>query len=229
MRPHRRHRLLETGPDLAPIFDNGGPTCTQALSPEARPSAIPPDSGCPHDARGTARPSTAMRHRRVRGRAPRSAHGVDGRIGERHGTPPTLLGHDQPRRRGGGFHFVYGPRPATDDSTRRGRRRRGLDERPRPRRYRVSTPAPPTTTGSGRQRDRFHPREQRRAVHDPADAPSISNVSVDSVTDTTATIDFTIDPEGSDTTLLRRVRARLESYGQQTQPVDIGSRPGLRT
>ena len=60
-----------------------------------------------------------------------------------------------------------------------------------------------------------------------AGPPVISNVNVDSVTDTTATIDFSIDPQGADTSYEVELGPDT-NYGQQTpaQPQDIGSTPG---
>ena len=66
------------------------------------------------------------------------------------------------------------------------------------RRSRISTPARPITTRGGGQRDRVHARAQRRVLQDRSGPPVISNVNVESVTDTTATIDFSIDPQGAE-------------------------------
>jgi hypothetical protein len=55
--------------------------------------------------------------------------------------------------------------------------------------------------------------------------PVVSNVSVLSVTETTATIDFTIDPDGADTTYVIEYGPNT-NYGQKTAPVDIGSTRG---
>ena len=58
-----------------------------------------------------------------------------------------------------------------------------------------------------------------------AGPPVISNVNVASVTDTTATIDFTIDPAGADTQYFVEY-GHTTDYDRETQPVDIGSTPG---
>ncbi len=52
--------------------------------------------------------------------------------------------------------------------------------------------------------------------------PVVSDVSVPSVTQTNGTIDFSIDPEGPDTTYVIDY-GPTRTYGQQTQPVEIGS------
>jgi hypothetical protein len=52
--------------------------------------------------------------------------------------------------------------------------------------------------------------------------PVVSDVSVPSVTQTNGTIDFSIDPEGPDTTYVIDY-GLTSTYGQQTQPVEIGS------
>ena len=57
--------------------------------------------------------------------------------------------------------------------------------------------------------------------------PVIQNVSVDSITDTTATVHFSINPQGSDTTYLVEYGPDPNDYAQQTQPVDVGSAPGF--
>ena len=61
----------------------------------------------------------------------------------------------------------------------------------------------------------------------PPGPPVISNVSVESVTDTTAKIDFSIDPQGSDTSYYVQYGTSTD-YGQQTEPIDISSTPGAQ-
>ena len=61
----------------------------------------------------------------------------------------------------------------------------------------------------------------------PAGPPVISDVHVDSVTDTTATIDFTIDPQGSDTSYVINYGPDT-NYGNTFGTFDIGSTPGPR-
>ncbi len=58
-----------------------------------------------------------------------------------------------------------------------------------------------------------------------AGPPDVSNVNVVSVTETTATVGFKIDPDGADTTYVIDY-GPTTSYGQQTAPVDIGATPG---
>ena len=58
-----------------------------------------------------------------------------------------------------------------------------------------------------------------------AGPPVVSGTTVDSVTDTTATIELTIDPQGADTTYTVNYGPDT-NYGQQTAPQDIGSTPG---
>ncbi len=55
--------------------------------------------------------------------------------------------------------------------------------------------------------------------------PIVSNEKVISVTETTAKIGFTIDPNGADTTYTIEY-GPTTSYGQKTAPVDIGATPG---
>jgi hypothetical protein len=54
--------------------------------------------------------------------------------------------------------------------------------------------------------------------------PIVSNVTVLSVTETTATIGFTIDPDGVDTSYVVEY-GHTSAYGLSTAPVDIGSAP----
>ena len=58
-----------------------------------------------------------------------------------------------------------------------------------------------------------------------AGPPIISNVTVASITDTTATINFSIDPEGSETDYLVAYGPD-ENYGYFSQPTDLGSPQG---
>ncbi|HUA05667.1 MAG TPA: fibronectin type III domain-containing protein [Solirubrobacteraceae bacterium] len=55
--------------------------------------------------------------------------------------------------------------------------------------------------------------------------PIIANVTVASVTDTTATITFSIDPNGSDT-WYAVAYGPTENYGYFSEPTDLGSLPG---
>jgi hypothetical protein len=61
-----------------------------------------------------------------------------------------------------------------------------------------------------------------------AGPPVVSNVNVVSVTETTATIGFKIDPDGADTTYVIEY-GPTTSYGQTTAPVDIGATHGLQS
>ncbi len=55
--------------------------------------------------------------------------------------------------------------------------------------------------------------------------PAVSNVTVLSVTETTAKVGFTINPNGADTTYVIEY-GPTTSYGQKTAPVNIGATPG---
>ena len=55
--------------------------------------------------------------------------------------------------------------------------------------------------------------------------PAVSNVNVLSVTETTAKVGFTIDPDGADTTYTIEY-GPTTSYGQKTAPADIDATPG---
>ncbi|HLM86566.1 MAG TPA: choice-of-anchor Q domain-containing protein [Solirubrobacteraceae bacterium] len=64
-------------------------------------------------------------------------------------------------------------------------------------------------------------------VAPPAGAPKVSEVTVASVTQTSATIEFTIDPDGAETSYVIDYGPGTE-YGQHTEPVAIGATGGLR-
>ena len=55
--------------------------------------------------------------------------------------------------------------------------------------------------------------------------PIVSNVKVLSVTETTAKVGFTIDPDGADTTYVVQY-GPTTNYGQKTAQVDVGATPG---
>ena len=63
---------------------------------------------------------------------------------------------------------------------------------------------------------------------DVAGPPVVSNVNVLSVTETTAKVGFTINPNGADTDYVIEYGPNT-SYGQKTAPVDIGATPGPQT
>ncbi len=60
-----------------------------------------------------------------------------------------------------------------------------------------------------------------------AGEPVISNVTVASRTETTATIEFTIDPNGAEASYVISY-GPSSAYGQQTEPVSIGPTPGSK-
>jgi Fibronectin type III domain len=58
--------------------------------------------------------------------------------------------------------------------------------------------------------------------------PIVSNVKVLAVTETTAKVGFSIDPNGADTTYVVEYGPDT-NYGQKTAPVDIGAAPGAQS
>ena len=223
-------------PDLAPIFDNGGPrsdagTAGRQPGPRRSRQLGLPGDGCPRD-----RPpqperaiATSARSRRCSIGPPDASTGDAANVTDTSARP---VSHDQPRRRGRGLpfrvrnvpgraHVIARPRPPPAWSRRHARDRDALG--PQPRHHLL-------LRRGGRQRDRFHDSRPTSSSSRPMPARRcISNVNVDSVTDTTATIDFTVDPQGADTTLLRRVRARHELRpADATQPSTSARPPGAQ-
>ena len=216
-------------PDLAPIFDNGGGVQTEALLSGSPALGDPASSGCPAlDGRGTARPNNG--HCDI-GAFEAVLHGAPtaSTVGSSSVTDTTALLESTINLDGeaGGFHFVYGTSPGElTQSTPEAAA--GVVSMNGPESETVTGLNPGTTYYYDATADNATASTLASNVEQfttQADAPSISNVSVDSVTDTTATIDFTVNPEGSDTHYWVEYGPD-ESYGQQTNPVDIGSAPG---
>jgi hypothetical protein len=216
---------------LAPIFGNTGPTRTQALLSGSPALGDPASSDfCPAtDQRGIARPS---------GRCDIGA--FEAVIAGAPSTPQT----DAPQNvtetsadfaatinltgEAGGFHFLFGRSsdPATWTAT------------PEAAAGAVSSDTSVTETTIGLNpgttyyytavadnASKSTPSENVQHFTTPPGAPVISNVSVESVTDTTAVIDFTVDPQGSDTSYFVNYGADA-GYGNQTPAGDAGPDTG---
>ena len=124
----------------------------------------------------------------------------------------------------GGFHFRLGPSNDPATWTASPEAAAGVLSSDTPVTETITGLNPGTTYsshGRRRQREQLDAVGERPAFHDPPGAPVISNVSVESVTDTTAVIDFTVDPQGSDTSYFVNYGADA-SYGNQTAAGNAG-------
>ena len=216
--------------DLAPIAGNGGPTRTQALLHGSPAIGDANTTGCPTtDQRGTSRPSTGCdigAFQAVLLGPPTASTGDAENITD---TSADLSATINLHGEAGGFHFLYGTSPdALSNSTDVAAA--GV----------VSSDTSETETLSGLTPDTayYYLAAADNATSSTAGTnvqsfktlpgpPVIQNVSVDSITDTTATVHFSINPQGSDTTYLVKYGPDPNDYAQQTQPVDVGSAPGF--
>ena len=217
-------------PDLAPIFDNGGGVQTEALLFGSPALGDPASSGCPAaDARGTPRPEGQCdigAFEAVKHGAPTATTGDAQGVtdsGALLGATVNLDGE------AGGFHFVYGTSPGQLTSASPVAAA-GVVSSDTAETETLSNLNPGTTYYYDAVADNATASTLAPNVESfktDAGPPVISNVNVESVTDTTATIDFSIDPQGADTTYDVEYGPDT-NYGQQApaQPQDIGSTPG---
>ena len=184
----------------------------------ARPAARPPTSAAPTVRRQAA---TSARSRRCCW----AAHGVHRRRGEHHGFERGPVGGSTCTARPAASTSFTAPRQRPVEQHRRGAagvvQRHGRDEtlRPDPR-HDVLLP------GRADDATSWTPGSNVQSFKTLAGPPVIQNVSVDLITDTTASVHFPINPQGSDTTYFVDT-GPARTYAQQTQPVDVGSAPGF--
>ena len=219
-------------PMLVPIFDNGGPTPTEALIDGSPALGDPATTNCPTtDARGESRPTP---------KCDIGAFEADV-IPPPTGTPTASTGDSSNvtdtsadvsatinlAGEAGGFHFVYGTSPdqLTSSSPVVAA---GVVSSDTAETETLSNLTPGTTYYYDAVADNATASTLASnpvSFETDAGPPVISNVNVDSVTDTTATIDFTIDPAGADTQYFVEY-GHTADYDRETQPVDIGPTPG---
>jgi hypothetical protein len=221
-------------PMLVPIADNGGPTLTQALLAGSPALGDPATSDCPTvDQRGETRPSGKCDIGAVEavvlappGGTPTASTGDSANVTD---TSADLSATINLRGEAGGFHFVYGTSQGelTSSSPETAA---GVVSSDTPETETLSNLSPGTTYYYLASADNATASTAASNVEQFTTAPGppvISNVNVDSVTDTTATLAFSIDPQGGDTSYYVEYGPD-SNYGQQTQPVDIGSSPGAQ-
>ena len=229
-------------PRLAPIADNTGPTRTQALLAGSPALGDPSNSDCPTtDERGVSRPDGMTPNGTCDigafeavvlappGGTPTASTGDSANVTD---TSADLSATINLRGEAGGFHFVYGT--SQDELTSSSpEAAAGVVSSDTPETETLSNLSPGTTYYYAASADNATASTTASNVEqfttDPG-PPVISNVNVDSVTDTTATLDFSVDPQGADTTYFVEYGpdTNYSQDGQQTQPVDIGSTTGAQ-
>ncbi|HEY4827331.1 MAG TPA: fibronectin type III domain-containing protein [Solirubrobacteraceae bacterium] len=215
-------------PMLVPIADNGGPTQTQALIQGSPALGDPATTACPtQDQRGVTRPSGMCdigAFEAVLHGEPDATTGDASNVTDTSADLAATINLDG---EAGGFHFRYGT--SSDDlSSSSPEAAAGVVSSETAETETLSNLNPGTTyyyLAAADNSTASVTASTPGQFTTQADAPNISNVDVASVTDTTATIDFSIDPEGADTTYYVEYGPDT-NYGQQTQPIDIGSTPG---
>ncbi len=220
-------------PMLVPIADNGGPTLTQALLAGSPALGDPATSNCPAvDQRGDSRPDgkcdTGAFEAILHG-PPDATTGDATNITDSSADLAATINLDG---EAGGFHFVYGTSPTALTSTSPVAAA-GVVSSDTPETETLSYLSPGTTYYYEAAADNSTASTTASNIEQfttDAGPPVISNVNVESVTDTTAKIDFSIDPQGADTTYFVEYGpdTNYSQDGQQTQPVDIGSTPGAQ-
>jgi hypothetical protein len=218
-------------PKLVPIADNGGPTHTQALLAGSPALGDPATTNCPaKDQRGDARPSGKCDIGAFEAALFGAPTATTGDVGIITDSSAKVTGTVNLAGEAGGFHFVYGT-SQNDLSTRSDEVAAGV----------VSNDTTATETLSGLTPDTtyfFKTVADNASGSTPASTvesfttqpgPPVlgDDVSVDSITDTTATVHFTLNPQGSDTTYFVEYGPN-PNYGQQTQTVDVGAAPGAQ-
>ena len=215
-------------PQLAPIADNGGSTLTQALLAGSPALGDPASTGCPSiDQRGQQRPDGSCdigAFEAVLIDAPTATTGGAQDVTD---SSADLSATINLRGEAGGYHFMYGTSDDPADFTASREIAAGVPDGDTSETETLSDLTPATTYYYEAVAD----NATASATGDieqfttPAGPPVLSNVIVASVTDTTATITFTIDSEGSDTKYLVAYGPD-ENYGWFSEPTDLGSPPG---
>jgi hypothetical protein len=221
-------------PHLAPLFDNGGPTQTEALLVGSPALGDPASTNCPpNDQRGVARGSGTCDigafEAVIKGAPTTPTTGTAQNLGS---TSADFTATINLSDEAGGFHFLYGTSSDPADWTSTPEAAAGVVSSDTSEAETVTGLNPATTyyytvvadnaSGSTQAAPGDVQQFTTRAA-----PPQISNVSVESTTDTTAKVDFTIDPQGDDTTYLVTYGTDT-NYGQQTQSAHVGPAGGAQ-
>jgi Fibronectin type III domain len=219
-------------PHVAPLFDNGGPTLTQALLAGSPALGDPATTNCPaRDQRGVARGDGSCdigAFEAVIKGAPTTP--TTGTAQNLTSTSADLTAMINLSGEAGGFHFLYGTSSDPANWTSTAEAAAGVVSSDTSETETVSGLSPATkyyytvvaddASGSTQAASQDVQQFTTRAA-----PPQISNVSAETPTDSTAKIDFTIDPQGTDTGYMVKYGPDT-NYGLQTDPVDIGSTAG---
>jgi hypothetical protein len=219
-------------PDLAPIANNGGPTLTEALLSGSAAIEAGNDAACPTtDQRGIARPQGAHcdigSFEAVLTGQPSATTDAATGLTSSEATLATTIDLDG---EAGGFHFLWGTSPAALTK-----------ESPEAAAGVVSSDTAESEVLGGLNQETTY---YFKAVADnasgsvpagnvlsfttpsgPPGPPIVTEVGVVSVTETTATVELTINPNGAATTYEVEY-GPTESYGHKTKPVGIGATGG---
>ncbi len=215
-------------PGLVPIADNGGPTLTEALIAGSPALGDPASSNCPaQDQQGVDRPDGSCDIGAFEATLvgpPTAATGDATNITETGADLAATINLDG---EAGGYHFLYGTTNDPADFTASSEVAAGVPDGDTPETQTLSNLTPATTyyyeaVADNATASTAGAVEQFTTAAGP---PIISNVTVASISDTTATINFSIDPEGSDTDYLVAYGPD-ENYGYFSQPTDLGSPQG---
>ena len=218
-------------PKLASLADNGGPTQTQALIAGSPALDAAADADCPAtDQRGTPRAQRPICdigafEARIFG-APQATTDAAQNVGQ---NQADLCGKITLTGEAGGFHFVWGTSPGAlsnvTDVTGIGVVSSDTAE------SQMLTGLSPGTTyyfkAVADNATASVPAGNVLSFTTLAGPPAISSVQVAAVDDISALIDFTIDPQGADTTYTLEY-GLTAGYGQTIGPIDIGSAAGAQ-
>jgi CSLREA domain-containing protein len=219
-------------PELAPIADNGGPTPTEALLHGSPAIEAGDEDACPAtDQRGVARPQGELcdvgAFEAVLVGPPSASTAAATNIASSEAALQATIDLDG---EAGGFHFVWGTSPAalTNETAEVAA---GV----------VSNETAESEVLSGLSQETTYyfkavadnasgsvPASNVMSFTTPAGPPGppiVTEVGVVSVTETTATVEFTINPNGAATTYEVEY-GPTESYGHNTKPVGIGATGG---
>ena len=219
--------IANADPHLASIADNGGPTRTQALLAGSLAIGGGNPAHClPTDQRGINRDGQCdigafQSHPTSVPATPSTGAAANVTDSSADLTATINLAGDA-----GGFHFVWG---LSQDDLTNSTPVQGAGE------VSQSTAVSQTLSGLDSQTTYFYKIVADNASGSTEDTanhimsftttptpPGVFGTFVNAVTDTTGTVDLTVDPEGTDTSVVIRY-GHTTNYGQQTGPIDFGS------
>ncbi|MGZ4265101.1 MAG: choice-of-anchor Q domain-containing protein [Solirubrobacteraceae bacterium] len=219
--------ISSADPHLASLADNGGPTRTQALLAGSQAIGNGNPSHCPpNDQRDISRDGLcdigAFQSHPTSVPATPSTGAADNVTD----SSADLTGTINLSGDAGGFHFVWG---LSQDELTNSTPVQGAGE------VSQSTAVSQTLSGLAPQTTYFYKIVADNASGSTQDTanhimsftttptpPGVFGTFVNAVTDTTGTVDLTVDPEGTETSVVIKY-GHTTNYGQQTGPIDIGS------